>query len=264
MKEQALAVAKQATNPNDKMNALREYLQAFVLRSLHESEAFGCLSFVRGTALRFLYNLPRFSEDLDFSLEEKTNYNPEKWLAKLKRDLEFARFDASVNWNEKTTVHSGWVRIAGLLKEAGLSGQSGQKISIKIEVDTRPPKGAVLETQVINKYFLFALRHYDLSSLMAGKIHALCTRNYLKGRDYYDLLWYRTQRPPVEPNLLLLQNALTQTMSKPWPAKNWRDYLIEKINSVDWKQLIKDVSPFLERPEDQALLKPEFFLKAIS
>ena len=46
----------------------REYLQARVLEILQENDAFVNWAFVGGTALRFLYSMPRFSEDLDFSL----------------------------------------------------------------------------------------------------------------------------------------------------------------------------------------------------
>ena len=87
MKEQAIDLVQIVQAPAEKLNILREYLQAFVMRSLHESEAFACLSFVGGTALRFVYDLPRFSEDLDFSLEEPTGYDPLQWLKKLKRDM---------------------------------------------------------------------------------------------------------------------------------------------------------------------------------
>ena len=118
MKEQALAIIREVANPNDKMNLLREYLQAFALRSLHESEAFAGLSFVGGTALRFLHNLPRFSEDLDFSLEDKTHYQLEKWLEKLGRDLHFAKFDASVSLNARTAVHNASIKIPPLFKLA--------------------------------------------------------------------------------------------------------------------------------------------------
>lgn len=54
MKDQALAIARGATDSGMAMNLLREYLQAFVLRSLHDCEAFRSLAFVGGTALRFL------------------------------------------------------------------------------------------------------------------------------------------------------------------------------------------------------------------
>lgn len=73
MKEQALAIAGEASDSGTALNLLREYLQAFVLRSLHDCEAFRSLAFVGGTALRFLHGLPRFSEDLDFSLDQSAH-----------------------------------------------------------------------------------------------------------------------------------------------------------------------------------------------
>ena len=63
-----MALARGIQDPGQARNRLREYLQALVLRSLHESEAFRQLALVGGTALRFLHDLPRFSETLDFSV----------------------------------------------------------------------------------------------------------------------------------------------------------------------------------------------------
>lgn len=262
MKEQALEIAAKAASPQDKLNTLREYLQACVLRSLHESEAFRCLAFVGGTALRFCYNLPRFSEDLDFSLDETRNYKLEKWLAKLKRDLEFANFNIAVSLKAQGPVHSAWIKETGLLKETGL-GQTGQKLSIKLEVDTNPPKGSRSETKVVNKFFLVALRRYDLPSLMAGKIHALTCRKYLKGRDWYDLLWYRSQVPPMDPNVEMLQAAIDQTEKPPWPAIHWKNHVLEKLAAADISRLVSDVEPFLERPEEIKLLTREFLKSSL-
>lgn len=263
MKQQALSLLEGVTNPTEKLNLLREYIQAFVLRSLHESEAFNCLSFVGGTALRFLYNLPRFSEDLDFCLESKMGYAPEKWLAKLKRDLEFAQFQATITWSNKTNVHNGWIKISGLLHEAGLSAHTDHALSVKIEIDTQPPIGAKTETQVVNRHFLIAMRHHDLPSLMAGKIHALGCRTFIKGRDYYDLLWYRSRRPPTTPNLVLLQNAVDQTEKKPWMAAEWKQLLLNKLVTVDFKTVVKDVEPFLENPQEAKLLTREFLSRCL-
>ena len=61
MKDEALALARAVADPAQKLNVLREYIQAVTLRSLHESEAFVQLAFVGGTALRFVHRLPRFS-----------------------------------------------------------------------------------------------------------------------------------------------------------------------------------------------------------
>ena len=100
VKEEAISLARNIADPAQRLNMLREYLQALVLRSLHESEAFQCLAFVGGTALRFLYGLPRFSEDLDFSLDSSKGYALEKWMIKIKRDCQFAGLDATITQND--------------------------------------------------------------------------------------------------------------------------------------------------------------------
>ena len=265
MKEQAVDLVRNVQAPAEKLNILREYLQAFVMRSLHESEAYACLSFVGGTALRFVYDLPRFSEDLDFSLENPTGYEPLQWLKKLKRDMTLAGFNTAISWNDRKTVHTGWVKVAGLLKETGLAAMTGQNLSIKIEIDSRPPAGAETVATVINRHLMFALRHHSLSSLMAGKVHALMTRKYSKGRDWYDLLWYLSRRPSSEPNLTLLQNALDQTQGRGvLSAKGWREILFEIVLGMDFPKLLQDVEPFLERPQDARLLTVAHFQSLLS
>ncbi len=243
-------------DPVRRLNALREYLQAFIMRSLHESEAARAIAFVGGTALRFLEDLPRFSEDLDFSRILADGYDPVRWLRKLKRDLGLAGFDSTVRWIERTPVQVAWIRTASLLTEAGLSGHREQKLSIKVEIDTRPPAGAAMQRSVITRHFTFVIRHYDLPSLMAGKLHALLTRGYPKGRDWFDLVWYRSRRPPIQPNLPLLQHALDQTQgARRYRAADWQGLLRARLADLDAAALARDVAPFLERPADAALLE---------
>jgi nucleotidyltransferase AbiEii toxin of type IV toxin-antitoxin system len=258
MKDEALALVKDIEDPSTKLNRLREYIQALVLRSLHESEAFSSIAFVGGTALRFLENLPRFSEDLDFSLVQRKTYQPERWLKKAKQDLHLAGLDCSITWKKEKTVNIAWVRIGSLLKEAGLSTHTKQNLSIKLEIDSNPPKGADLKRTLVTKFVTLALSHYTLESLMAGKVHALLTRPYPKGRDWYDLIWYRSHRPPLNPKQELLQNALDQTRGKGTiKAARWQKLLIEKLDSLDVEQLARDVNPFLERAADRNLITRE-------
>lgn len=258
MKQQALALAATASDPGQALNLMREYLQAMVLRSLHESEAFRPLAFVGGTALRFLHGLPRFSEDLDFSLVNSEGYAGMTWMSKVKRDLTLAGFEAEVSWNDRKVVHSGWVRVAGLLRGAGLAAMADQKLAIKVEIDTRPPAGRRCERRVVTRHVTFLLQHYDLPSLLAGKLHAAITRKYTKGRDWYDLLWYLSQRPPVEPNLVLLQNALDQTQGAGrYDAQAWGRLVRDRLASFDIDAISNDVRPFLERPRDAVLLTRE-------
>jgi hypothetical protein len=264
MKEGALRVVREIDDPSLKMNLLREYIQAFTLRSMHESKAFQCLSFVGGTALRLLHGLPRFSEDLDFSLENADGYDPKTWLKKIKRDLIFAGFNATVTWNDRKIVHTGWLSIAELMGAAGLTDIPEQMISIKVEIDTEPPRGAILESSIINRHMIFALQHHNLPSLLAGKIHALCTRKYLKGFDWYDMVCYGARRPIVKPNIKLLGNALARSgkeaISK---AEQWNKYLIARLDKIDQKKLVKDIEPFLEEPKEINLLTKENLKKSI-
>lgn len=144
---------------------------------------------------------------------------------------------------------------AGLLKDAGLAAMQDQNLSIKLDIDSRPPAGSISETGIVNRHALLSLRYYDLPSLMAGKVHALMTRKYPKGRDWYDLVWYRAVRPPVEPNLEQLQNALEQTQGKGvFEAVEWKTAVIQKVRSLDCAVLAEDVRSFLERPQDRELL----------
>jgi len=146
------------------------------------------------------------------------------------------------------------------LKATGLAAMAGQKLSIKLEIDSRPPAGAETVSTVINRHLMFALRHHSLSSLMAGKVHALMTRRYSKGRDWYDLLWYLSQRPPRAPNPELLQNALDQTQGAgTLRSADWRGLLLDKVCGMDFAALLQDVEPFLERPLDARLMNAENF-----
>jgi predicted nucleotidyltransferase component of viral defense system len=255
VKDEALDLVRAVNDPARKLNLLREYLQALALHVLHREEAFLSLAFVGGTALRFVYGLPRFSEDLDFSLHENTGYGPETWMKALKREFLLGGFDVAVSWNDRTAVHKAWVKVAGVLKEAGLAAMAEQNLSIKIKIDTRPPAGAVCRRTLVTRHRLIAMQHYDLPSLMAGKLHALLTRGYPKGRDWYDLLWSRAQRPPVEPNGVLLQNALDQTQGAGrWNGANWRMDLATRIAELDCRALREDIRSFLEHPSEADLL----------
>ena len=264
MKERALQLVRQAP-PEAKGNVLREYLQAHVLFSLQAGRAFERLAFVGGTGLRFLYGLRRHSEDLDFSLERPTGYRFERLLGRVEADLTKAGFDVTLHPREDESVHSAFVRFPALLYEAELSPQRTEKLSIKIEIDARPLSGATLRTTVVNRHFLMALQHYDLPSLMAGKLHALLVRPYAKGRDVYDLLWYLSRSEPTVPNIALLSNALTQTQ---WrgaqvTAESWRAVVEHRLHEMDFAKVADDVEPFLESPEERKLLTLQTVLAAL-
>ncbi len=256
MRSEALEIARQYEDPGERLNVLREYVQAQVLRSFHEAGAFTCLSFVGGTALRFVYAVPRFSVDLDFSVEAASQYEPRGWLQKLDRSLRLGGYEATVTWNDRGVVHSGWVRLAGLLQGLDLATHPDQKLAVKLEIDSRPPAGANLARTVVTRHAMLALQHHDLPSLMAGKIHAAVTRAAAKGRDWYDLVWYLSRVPPVRPNEVLLEEALRQTREEA-AHEDWRELLAAQVDRLDIPAVQADVRPFLEHPEESEWITRE-------
>jgi len=247
-------------NPLDKRNLVREYLQARILESLQHSGAMIPLAFQGGTALRFLFGIARFSEDLDFALERPSaDYNFRSYLKDIQSVFFAEGYNIQIKINDQKIVHSAFVRFYGLLYELNLSPQSNEALSIKIEVDTRPPNGAGLETDLTRHYVPLRLQHHDRASLLSGKLHAILQRDYTKGRDLYDLMWYLSDPNWPEPNLVFLGNALSQTnWAGPLPTpENWRRIIYERLQSCDWKAALADVRPFLERPNDIDLLTLE-------
>ena len=171
----------------------------------------------------------------------------------------------AIKVNERKTVHSAFVRFPGLLYELGLSPRREEMLAVKIEVDTRPPAGAVLTTTVVRRYVTLQLQHHDRASLLAGKLHALLQRPYLKGRDVYDLLWYLSDPNWPAPNLTLLNNALRQTgwSHGPITAANWREQARLRIQALPWEQVTADVRPMLEPSADAGLLTLENVLRLL-
>lgn len=265
MKDYVLELSRSKTGYNAKLNIMREYLQAYILRIMHDEGVFRTTAFLGGTALRFLYNIPRFSEDLDFSIVEDKGYKFIDILNKIKQELILAGYNIGVTYKIEKTVQSAFVKFTGLLYEAGISPHKNQVFSVKLEIDANPPNGAVLKTDIVNKYFPIAFLCYDLPSLFAGKTHALLTRKHTKGRDFFDIGWYLSRWKDIAPNTALLQNALRQTgWKKEIPTKeNWREYLYNVVKAVDWRKVELDVKNFLENPSDVNIFTKENVLKLI-
>jgi len=251
MKEELLAQALRVTDIVERTNVARQYLQRQILAALAVSGAFQSLAFVGGTCLRFFHDLRRYSEDLDFSVETAEGYEPLKWMESIRLELVHQGFQPEVSWRTRHAVDFGWVKLSGLQYELGVAGTRDQRLSIKLEADRNPPAGARCQTTALTSPRLMAVRHYDVSSLMAGKINAVLSRPYAKGRDWYDLLWYLARR--IEPNPTLLNHGLAQTRSVYCSeARNWREGVASRLSSLDWNSVVRDVRPFLE---DSAELK---------
>jgi hypothetical protein len=280
--------------PDRRLHPAREYLQLYMLRLLHAAGAYQHFAFVGGTALRVLHDLPRFSEDLDFSATparapgagqaaeparapgsgqaaelarapgagQAAEFDPGGLWKRLAGDLDKAGYDVRVRQRADRAVAGAFFRFQGLPRELGWSRDPRLGLLIKVEIDRAPPAGAVVETTLIQRLFPIALRHYDLPSLFAGKLHAILCRPYAKGRDWFDLAWYLTARRGVEPNLVLLDNALRQTGTRVH-ASDWRQAVNERLRALKWNEVTADLRGFLQRPDDLDHLRPELIAKAL-
>jgi len=230
----------------------REYLQARILLSLQDHGAFANWAFVGGTALRFLFSLPRYSEDLDFSVTSPgADARFEERLAAVRSDLLGEAYQVDVRSRTRAAVASALVKFRGLLYELGLSAHDDEVFTIKVEVDRNPPAGARTETQLVRRFVMLNLLHYDRSSLLAGKLHAVLTRKYTKGRDLYDLAWYLADPDWPAPNFDQLNHALEQTgwQGSTATPENWRGLVRNKLESVDWELAQRDALCWSEGAE---------------
>lgn len=246
-----------------KIDITREFLQLLILKILFDRGYFKNLAFVGGTALRFLYRLRRFSEDLDFSLFNKTGYQFDHVLKGIAYDLAKAGFVLDLKEQLEPPVQSAMFRFKDILFNLGLSNFKAEKLAIKFEVDTNPPKGWKTETSLIARHFVFIVTHFDLPSLYALKLHACFFRKYTKGRDFYDLLWYLGRREV--PNFKLLNQAIEQTEHKKSNVNeaNFKDFLQERLARIDFLKAKKDVARFIEDKNELKLIDKSSILKLI-
>jgi predicted nucleotidyltransferase component of viral defense system len=252
--------------------ALREITQEIVLAALGRSDFFEQAGFQGGTCLRIFHSLNRFSEDLDFALCKADGaFVLAPYLAGVRRELAAYGYELDIDDRSKAgqAVRKAFLKddsVGGLLRlNYALKAGPMRKLRIKVEVDTKPPLGASYVMPILDYPFPAAIRVFDLSSLFAGKVHALLCRNYLKGRDWYDFIWYTARKPSI--NHTLLSAALDQT--GPWKDQHIATndaWCIERlqtaIESLDWRQARDDVRRFVKTSElpSLELWSREYFL----
>jgi hypothetical protein len=88
----------------------------------------------------------------------------------------------------------------------------------------------------------------------------------VKGRDWYDLIWYAANYPDLR--LKHLEQRMVQT--EDWPSGSpltesaFKGILIERINTLDINKIRKEVEPFVRAPENLVIWSREFFLDIAS
>lgn len=229
-----------------KRNRLKEYLQILILDFIYSHRDYSRLVFYGGSCLSHCYGLPRLSEDLNF-----VDLKKEVKLKELSKELGShlkEKFDLEV----KILIQKFRLYLKfSLLKELGLAGKSeSDQLFLKIEIFPNfnschsSYKTEMAPLFKFNKSLL--ARTFDLSTLMATKIQAVLHRKWIKtgkngealakvkGRDYFDLLWYLDKG--IKPNLACLKNKEMEKL---------KEELTRAIGQVDERSLRFDLEPFI-------------------
>ncbi len=255
---------------------LREILQQVALLGLERQGFFEKAAFYGGTALRILYGLNRFSEDLDFTLlkpDPKFNFKP--YIEGLVKELATFGFELEASVKEKnieTSVISAFLKANTLKIYLNIGeqkkGHRDEKIQIKIEVDTDPPLSFRLENRLVLNPVSFNVMTLHPSDLFAGKMHAILYRGWkgrVKGRDWFDLIWYMQKGIPLA--LSHLETIMKQAGHLEKKEKLSKNRLLEflraKIKEIDWENAKSDVEPFVADTGQLKIWSSQYFLQAI-
>jgi predicted nucleotidyltransferase component of viral defense system len=259
----------------DHENALKEIIQEIVLLGLWRSKFYEKAVFYGGSALRILHKLDRFSEDLDFSLiQPEKNFDIKKYLGAVKSELELWGFEVSAkekNKKGKSTIDSAFIKantLVHLLKiDSNLKTHKNAVMKIKLEIDQDPAIGFTSDLKYHLHPIPFTIKTMTLPSLFAGKMHALLCRTIrtnIKGRDWYDLIWFVKNNIPCD--LHYLKNKMLQTGHIDFSEALTKEKLVELISKkskeLDFSLAKSDVEPFLKnsRQKDElSLWSDDFF-----
>ncbi len=267
----------QIQNLSDAENSLKEVIQEIALLGLHRANFFEKAAFYGGTSLRILYGLPRYSEDLDFTLfKPEPNFRLEPYFSAVSKEFEAYGFKvdiAPVVKSIESDVESAFIKAntkIHLLKIESLNKfvsqvQSNAKLQIKFEVDSQPAVKFNYETRYLLAPTSFPVISLQKPDLFAGKLHALLFRQWkqrIKGRDFYDYVWYLKNNIPV--NIAYLKEKSIQSghlnlESELQTKEQLKDLIIKRIQSVDIQQAKEDVIPFIKNPQELSVWSKDFF-----
>ncbi|MFH1280174.1 MAG: nucleotidyl transferase AbiEii/AbiGii toxin family protein [Candidatus Beckwithbacteria bacterium] len=196
-KEEAVEI----TNKLFLRNLLKESLQLYVLDYIYSSSWGENFLFTGGTCLRFCFELPRLSEDLDFDIKDYDNFNLDKFCQSLNdyftKKLQYKNFSYKIAKN-KMQIYLKFP----IMEELGLRKDSSESPILFLRIDLSPIDSSKFSEEVSlisADNFNFIIKRYSLSDLFASKISAVLERTFkkgkndvvtFKGRDYFDLIWF--------------------------------------------------------------------------
>jgi len=228
---------------------LKEALQAYVLDFLYNHPLYRRLNFYGGTCLHVIYNLNRLSEDLDLDNSIRIN------LSHLADEL-VDYFHKTLGYLEVTSKtqegEAGILRVTlkfPFLSALGLSDRQDEMLHIKVEVSQHKQVSVIKQTPILYFGRSFVPSHFSLETMMAGKMLACLERNFqkgntgtmIKGRDFYDLLWFMQRE--VRP----LKEKLAKDGSQPYTIQSAMTVLKEKVKAIKPGDLAMDLYPMFEQ-----------------
>lgn len=270
----------QCRSEQDYINALKEIFQEIALLGLWRSKFYEKAAFYGGTALRILHGLDRFSEDLDFTLlKPDDKFNLGHYNQAIADELDSFGFHVTVKTKSKSiesNIESAFIKATTKKQLIIIEAEPEMierihhmnTIKIKMEIDINPPGTMNTEVKNVLLPIPFYVKTLTLPDLFAGKLHATLCRPWqtrVKGRDWYDVVWYVARNIPV--NMDHLRDRLIQ--SKAWDIRNkftpydLNKILTDKINYTDFNNAKSDILPFIKDKHAVNLWDRNFFLEII-
>lgn len=239
-------------------NILTEYLQTQILKALSMSKFNDSISFLGGTCLRFAHGINRFSEDLDFDLIKKDGFEIENLMRDIERKLKLLGFEVDVRAKTNEKIHTIYFKFRNVLREFGFNVHKDEKLLVKFEIDFNPSVNIHTETKFFDSFNeRFPILVNTLETLFAQKILAIVFRSYQKGRDFYDLVWFLSQKN-TEPNYEIFREKGIEIRNR----EELIEFLKNQAVKSDLPQAAKDVERFLFYPEQaQWILKLSEYLE---
>jgi predicted nucleotidyltransferase component of viral defense system len=230
---------------------LREYLQYKILEIIFESKYSSQLAFMGGTAARIIHANTRFSEDLDFDNLGLKPGDFEELSHIIQKKIMLQGYNLEIKNMFKTAYRSS-LRFSDLLYDNKLSKHRGEKLLIQVDTE---PQNFEYEPQnvILNKFDVFLrINAVPPNILLSQKIYCLFARPRHMGRDFYDTVFFMGRTKPDMDYLFQKLKIKTKT--------ELRGRLLNLCETLNFKQLARDVEPFLFYPSDskKVLLFPEF------
>ena len=266
--ESMLAAYRNDGGSTATMNAEQEVCQKIALAGLHRGGFFDHAAFYGGTCLRMFYGLPRFSEDMDFSLTQKRDdIHLENYFDAIREEFNLAGFDITITKKEKKAF--GKVESAFLKENTeayDIKFQTQKTVKVKIELDTDPPLLFNTEQKLLMQPYSFMVRCFTLPDLYAGKMHALVYRAWqrrVKGRDWFDFEWYVRNGVPL--SFRHLQERIREFNGVIVSPEEFMDLLRQKIVETDIENVKQDVIPYIAQNQqrDLDIWSNEYFLMLV-